>query len=170
MNSHFARLRAARTAGSGARKRWSAAYSGSALVGQFLFVVLMGVLSLSTGCRAVQSSVEGIVTGEAPTDPTYAGRQHFPVPPTEAVACLIDIAPHEGWQVVSTGEEHSTHGIQGTFFRLAPLKPTDEKRALSGIFYAEPSGSYVHVSEQNGLPESLVEPLIAAIKKNKRDR
>ena len=118
----------------------------------------------------MQSSVEGIVTGEAPTDHTYAGRQHFPVPPTEAVECLIDIAPHEGWQVVSTGEEYSTHGIQGTFFRLEPLKPTDEKRALSGIFYAEPSGSYVHVSEQNGLPESLVGPLIAAIKKNKRDR
>ena len=62
------------------------------------------------------------------------------------------------------------HGIQGMFFRLEPVAPTGEKRAVSGVFYAEPAGSYVHVSEQNGLPESLVEPLIAAIKKNKRDR
>jgi hypothetical protein len=55
------------------------------------------------------------------------------------------------------------------FFRLEPDKPRGEKRELSGVFYTEPTGSYVRVSEQNGLPESLVEPLIAEIKKKKRD-
>jgi hypothetical protein len=55
------------------------------------------------------------------------------------------------------------------FFRLEPDKPSGEKRELSGVFYTEPTGSYVRVSEQNGLPESLVEPLIAEIKKKKRD-
>jgi hypothetical protein len=114
--------------------------------------------------------VEAIVTGESPTDPTYAGRQHFPVTPHEAVQYLTDIAPHEGWQVVSTGDEYSTQGIQGRFFRLEPITPTTEKRALSGVFYAEPSGSSVRVSEQNGLPESLVEPLIAEMKKRSRNR
>jgi hypothetical protein len=141
-----------------------------ALVWPSLFVFFIGFLSLSMSCSSVQSSVEAIVTGDPPTDPTYAGRQHFPVTPREAVACLIDIAPHEGWEVVSTGEEYSTQGIQGTFFRLEPVKLTSERRTLSGVFYAEPSGSYVRVSEQNGLPESLVEPLIAEMKKRNRKR
>jgi hypothetical protein len=117
----------------------------------------------------MQSSMESIVTGETRSDPTYAGRQHFPVTPREAVECLIDIALHEGWQVVSTGEEYSTQGIQGMFFRLEPTVPLGEKRVVSGVFYTEPTGSYVRVSEQSGLPESLVEPLIAEIKKKKRD-
>jgi len=170
MNSNFAWLCAARTASSGTRERFSSAHSRSSLVWQSLFVLLMAGLSLNTSCSSLQSSVEAIVTGESPTDPTYAGRQHFPVTPTEAVECLIEIAPQEGWKVVSTGEEYSTHGIQGTFFRLEPVVPLDNQHALSGVFYVEPSGSYVHVSEQNGLPESLVEPLIAAIKKKKHDR
>ena len=110
------------------------------------------------------------MTGDPPTDETYAGRQHFPVTPNETLACLITVAPHEGWEVVSTGEEYSTRGARGVFFRLEPLKPSDDKKALSGVFYAEPSGSFVRVSEQNGLPESLVEPLIAEIKKTKRDQ
>jgi hypothetical protein len=114
--------------------------------------------------------MEALVTGEPPTDPTYAGRQHFPATPTEAVACLITIAPNEGWEVVSTGEEYSTRGPHGTFFRLEPVEPSGDKKALSGVFYAEPSGSYVHVSEQNGLPEPLVEPLIAEIKRKRRAR
>jgi len=59
--------------------------------------------------------------------------------------------------------------MQGKFFRLEAATPLGEKRVLSGVFYNEPTGSYVRVSEQNGLPESLVEPLIAEIKKKKRD-
>jgi hypothetical protein len=131
---------------------------------------LLGCFLLSMSCSSVQSSVEAIVTGEPPTDETYAGRQHFPVTPNEALACLITIAPHEGWEVVSTGEEYSTHGAPGAFFRLEPVEPSSDKKTLSGVFYAEPSGSYVRVSEQNGLPEPLVEPLIAEIKKKRRER
>ena len=73
-------------------------------------------------------------------------------------------------QLVSTGEEHSTHGVEGAFFRLEPLTLDSDKKPLSGIFYAEPSGSYVHVRDQLGLPEPLVDPLIAAIKKKMQDR
>jgi len=170
MNPHFAWWRAAQTASSKTRERFSLTYSYSSLVWQALWVLLMVSLSLSTSCSSVQSSIEEIMTGEPPADKTYAGRQHFPVTPTEAVECLIAIAPKEGWQVVSTGEEYSTQGIQGRFFRIERIESISNKPALSGVFYAEPSGSFVHVSEQNGLPESLVEPLIAEIKKTKRDR
>ncbi len=134
-----------------------------------LLGVLLGCLWLNTSCQTVQSSVESLVTRETPSDPTYAGRQHFPVPPREAVECLSAIAPHEGWRVVSTGEEYSTQGIQGMFFRLEPDTPRGEKRVVSGVFSTEPTGSSVRVSEQNGLPESLVAPLIAEIKKKKRE-
>jgi len=170
MTRHFAWLLDARTADSKTRERFASAHFCSSLVWPSLGVFLLGCLSLSTSCSSVQSSVEAIVTGETPTDETYAGRQHFPVTPPEAVACLITIAPHEGWEVVSTGEEYSTRGVQGTFFRLDPIEPGSDKKALNGVFYAEPSGSYVRVSEQNGLPEPLVEPLIAEIKRKLRNR
>jgi hypothetical protein len=111
--------------------------------------------------------VTELVTGDAPTDDTYAGRQHLPVTPDEAVECLINAAPQRGWTVVSTGEEYDPHGARGRFFRLAPTGQGDAKQPVSGIFYAEPSGSYVRISEHNGVPETLLEPLIAEIKKHK---
>ena len=159
----------AQATGSSSRGRLSRENWCSPLSWPFLFVFLLSFLSLNTGCSSVQSSVEAIVTGETPPEATYAGRQHFPVTPREAVEYLVDIAPHEGWKVVSTGAEYSTHGAEGAFFRLEPLQPSSDKKILSGIFYAEPSGSYVRVSEQQGLPESLVKPLIAAIKKKMHD-
>jgi hypothetical protein len=38
---------------------------------------------------------------------------------------------------------------------------------ISGVFYQEWKGSYVRISENNGLPESLVDALVAEIKANK---
>ena len=126
-------------------------------------------LSLSAGCSSLPASVAALVTGEAPADPdpTYAGHQHFPVSPDEALAVLRDVAPQQGWAVVSTGEEYDTHGQRGRFFRLAPPKRSSETQTMSGVFYAEPTGCYARVSEDNGLPEPLVEPLITEIKKHK---
>jgi len=89
------------------------------------------------------------------------------VSPDEALAFLRDVAPHQGWAVVSTGEEYDTYGQRGTFFRLAPIRGSGGPQTVSGVFYAEPSGSYVRISEQNGLPEPLIEPLITEIKKQK---
>jgi hypothetical protein len=126
--------------------------------------------SLNTGCNAVPPAVTELVTGEAPTDPTYAGRQHFPVSPEQALEALRDIAPQQGWEVVSTGGEYDTQGQRGTFFRLATTSSDGEQQTVSGVFYAEPSGSYVRISQQNGLPEVLVEPLIAEIKKQRGNR
>jgi hypothetical protein len=57
----------------------------------------------------------------------------------------------------------------GCIFWLEPLKPSGDKKTLSGVFYAEPSGTSVHVSKQNGLLESSVALLITEIKKNVRD-
>lgn len=142
----------------------------SSLLLQSLLVFLTGCLSLSAGCSSAQSFVGSIVTGEAPADGTYAGRQHFPVTPAEAVKCLVEVAPQQGWDVVSTGEEQATYGERGRFFRLEPTTRSDDKQTVSGIFYAEPSGSYVRISKQNGLPETLVEPLITEIKKQMRAR
>jgi hypothetical protein len=136
---------------------------------RFFLVGLTIGLSLNAGCSSLPASVAGLVTGEAPpeADPTYAGHQHLPVSPDEALALLRDVAPQQGWTVVSTGEEYDTHGQRGRFFRLAPPERGSETQTVSGVFYDEPSGCYVRVSEHNGLPEPLVEPLITEIKRQK---
>jgi hypothetical protein len=142
----------------------------SPMLSRPLLVCLTGCLFLSAGCTAAPSFVNSLIAGEAPADETYAGRQHFPVTPSEAVECLIEVAPQQGWDVVSTGDEQATYGERGKFFRLEPTKSSGGRQPVSGIFYAEPSGSYVRISEQNGLPETLVEPLIAEIKRKRGSR
>jgi len=167
MDRHLSWISPLRVAGGLTRgKHSSRARNSSAVLPGSLLVGVTMWLAMSAGCSSVPSSVAALVTEEAPLDRTYAGRQHLPVSPNEALALLRDIAPHQGWAVVSTGEEYDTQGQRGTFFRLAT--PTHSgPQTVSGVFYAEPSGSYVRISEQNGLPEALVEPLITAIKKQK---
>jgi hypothetical protein len=128
----------------------------------FFYFALCGV----SACSSVQSSVQELVAQE-PRDETYAGRQHFPVTPQEATDLLTEVAPRNGWQVLSTGDEYDVHGQRGKFFRLEPIRRDAKKRNVSGVFYAEPGGAYVRVSEENGLPEELIQPLITAIKKNR---
>jgi len=130
------------------------------------FIAVWCLLTVSA-CSSVQSTVQGLVTGEEPTDETYAGRQHFPVTPQEAVDFLVAVAPRHGWAVVSTGDEYDAYGQRGKFFRVETDKLVDGKKTISGVFYAERTGAYVRVSENNGLPEVLVEPLIAEIKEKK---
>jgi hypothetical protein len=137
---------------------------------QSWLVVMTGCLTISAGCSSVPPFVESMVTGEAPRDTTYAGRQHFPVSPDEAVECLVEVARQQGWEVVSAGDEQDPQGERGKFFRIETAVPSGGTQSVSGIFYAEPSGSYVRISEENGLPETLVEPLIAEIKKKKDGR
>src|SRR5262245_17295352 len=87
------------------------AQDGSVRIGCCLFVGLTIWLSLSAGCSStLQESVVAFATGKETedADPTYAGRQHFPVSPDEALAALREVAPQEGWTVVSTGEEYDT--------------------------------------------------------------
>lgn len=137
---------------------------------QFAYSVILSVLCFtlcfSSACSLVQSSVQELVASE-PRDETYAGRQHFPVTPQEAVDFLTDVAPRRGWQVVGTGDEYDVHGQRGKYFRLEPNRTGGGRKAVSGVFYAEPKGAYVRVSEDNGLPELLIQPLIAEIKEKK---
>lgn len=130
-------------------------------------VMLMLLPSCAELQSSVQSSVETLVPEEVPTDPTYAGRQHFPVSPQEVADALIAIAPRHGWEVLSTGDEYGNYGKRGKFFLLAPPASTNGKKTISGIFYEEPEGTYVRVSEENGLPEPLVAPLITEIREKK---
>lgn len=131
------------------------------------FLIIALCFLVIAACSSVQSTVQGIVTGEAPADETYAGRQHFPVSPGEAVDFLSDVAPRHGWKVVSTGDEYDVHGQRGKFFRIETDQLFGGKKTISGVFYSEKTGTYVRVSENNGLPEALVEPLIAEIKEKK---
>jgi hypothetical protein len=122
--------------------------------------------ALFTSCANLQSSVQSLVTGEA-EDETYGGRQHFPVSPQRAVEALTVVAPQQGWEVVDTGDEYDTHGQHGKFFRIESDKLTGGKKRMSGVFYEEPKGSYVRISEDNGLPEALVDALVTEMKANK---
>lgn len=132
---------------------------------RFFFVLLCS--TIITGCASTQSSVLSLITGGSQEDADYGGRQHFPVSPQEAVDSLMVAAPREGWEVVSTGDEYDTHGQHGKFFRIEPSKLSDGKKSISGVFYEEWKGSYVRISENNGLPEALVDALVAEIKANK---
>lgn len=136
------------------------------VVSNVILSVLCLLLCFSSACSSIPSSVQELVTGE-PRDETYAGRQHFPVTPQEAVDFLVDIAPRHGWAVVSTGDEYDGRSVRGKFFRLEPNRGGGSRKAVSGVFYAEPKGTYVRVSEDNGLPELLIQPLIAEIKEKK---
>ncbi len=114
----------------------------------------------------MQSSVQSLISGEEVADETYGGRQHFPVSPQKAVDALSVVAPQQGWEVVSTEDEYDSHGQHGKFFRMES-KDTDGKKSMNGVFYEEPKGSYVRISENNGLPEALVDALVAELKANK---
>lgn len=129
----------------------------SPVIGVFLLC-----LSSLYGCGTVKSVVPGLGGNERAGD-----RQHLPVSPEEAVAILREVAPQNGWEVVSTGDEFDIHGPRGKFFRLEAARTIGGKKRVSGVFYSEPSGSYVTISDKAGLPEALVEPLTAAIKDQK---
>jgi hypothetical protein len=72
--------------------------------------------------------------------------------------------------MISTGDEQNPQGGRGEFFRIETAAPGGGTQSATGIFYAESFGFYVRVSEENGLPETQVEPLIAEIKKKRRSR
>jgi hypothetical protein len=95
---------------------------------------------------------------------SVGGQQHLPVSPEEAVTVLLEVAPQNGWEVVSTGDEFDINGPRGKYFRLEAERTIGGKKSVSGVFFSEATGSYVTISDKTGLPEALVEPLIAAIK------
>jgi hypothetical protein len=130
----------------------------------YLLILSFLCLSLLTSCSTVKSVVTGKKSDDLPAD-----RQHLPVSPEEAVAVLIEVAPQHGWTVVSTGDQFDIHGLRGKFFRLETDRFIGGAKSVNGVFFSESTGAYVMISDKNGLPEELVEPLIAAIKAQKAD-
>ncbi len=126
-----------------------------------VWVILLcwGYLVSLSSCSTVKSVVPGLGGDSAAGD-----RQHFPVPPEEAVEILREVAPQKGWEVVSSGDEFDINGPRGKYFRLEAERTIGSKRVVSGVFFSEPNGSYVTISNKVGLPEDLVEPLSTAIK------
>jgi hypothetical protein len=126
-----------------------------------VWVILLcwGYLVSLSSCSTVKSVVPGLGGDSAAGD-----RQHFPVPPEEAVEILREVAPQKGWEVVSSGDEFDINGPRGKYFRLEAERTIGSKRVVSGVFFSEPSGSYVTISNKVGLPEDLLEPLRTAIK------
>ena len=134
----------------------------------YLLSLLLCLASL-TGCGTVKSLVPGV--GKDKSVAADSGeRLHLSVPPEEAVAILREVAPQNGWQVVSTGDQFDLQGLRGKYFRLETDRFIGGRKSVSGVFFSEPSGTYVIVGKQDtGLPEALAAPLTAAVEARRRE-
>ena len=133
------------------------------------FMLFFSCLTHLTGCGTVKSLVPGV--GKDKSAAADSGEQlHLSVPPEEAVAILREVAPQNGWQVVSTGDQFDMQGPRGKYFRLETDRFIGGKKSVSGVFFSEPSGTYVIVGKQDtGLPEALAAPLTAAVEARRRE-
>ena len=133
------------------------------------FVLFFACLTHLTGCSTVKSLVPGM--GKDKSAAADSGeRLHLSVPPEEAVAILREVAPQNGWQVVSTGDQFDMQGPRGKYFRLETDRFIGGRKSVSGVFFSEPSGTYVIVGKQDtGLPEALAAPLTAAVEARRRE-
>lgn len=95
-----------------------------------------------------------------------AGQKLFlKISPEEAIDVLQDVAPENGWEVKAVGEQYDLTGPRGKYFRLETNKLIGGKSEMSGVFFSDPRGSYVLIGKREmGLPESLVEPVKAAVR------
>ena len=127
-----------------------------------LLSLLLCLASLSS-CGTVKSLVPGV--GKDKSAAADIGeRLHLKVTPEEAVAILREVAPQNGWLVVSTGDQFDMSGPRGKYFRLETEKFIGGRQSVSGVFFSEPTGAYVVVGKKDiGLPETLAAPLIAAV-------
>ena len=124
-----------------------------------LFFCLAGL----TGCSTVKSVVPGM-GGDSPPGVAAGEKLHIKITPEEAIAVLQEVAPQNGWQVASTGDQFDLQGSRGKYFRLETEKFLGGKKDMSGVFFSEPSGSYVLVGKHDsGLPQELTGPFLAAV-------
>jgi len=124
-----------------------------------LFFCLAGL----SGCGTVKSVVPGM-GGDSPPGAAAGERLHIKITPEEAIAVLQEVAPQNGWQVASTGDQFDLQGSRGKYFRLETEKFLGGKKDMSGVFFSEPSGSYVLVGKHGGgLPQELTGPFLAAV-------
>ena len=127
-----------------------------------LSCLLLGLASLC-GCGTVKSLVPGAGKDKS-TAADVGERLHLNVTPEEAVAILREVAPQNGWQVISSGDQFDLEGPRGKYFRLETEKFIGGRKSVSGVFFSEPTGTYVVVGKKDiGLPEALAAPLTAAV-------
>lgn len=113
------------------------------------------------GC-SVKSLLPG---GEKTSTLPAAGEQlNLSVVPEEAIAILRDVVQQHGWKLIRTGDQFDLQGSRGKYFWLQADKFVGGKQYVSGVFFNDPAGSYVMIGDKDsGLPEALVQPLLAAV-------
>ena len=127
-----------------------------------LILSLLCIASCS-GCSTVKSVVPGMKS-DTPSGPEAGEKLHLKLPPEEALAVLQEVAPQHGWKVASTGDQFDLQGLRGKYFRLEAERFLGGPKDVGGVFFSEPSGSYVMVEKSGaGLPKELTEPFLAAV-------
>ena len=128
----------------------------------FFILSFLGFIHCA-GCSTVKSVVPGMGS-DSPPGAAAGEKLHFKVTPEEAVTILREVAPQNGWQVASTGDQFDLQGLRGKYFRLETEKFLGGRKSVSGVFFSEPAGSYVIVGKgDTGLPEALTAPFMAAV-------
>jgi hypothetical protein len=128
---------------------------------RLLFLVSF-LISLA-GCSTVKSVVPGMGSSDTPSAAKAGEKLHFKMTPEEALTLLGEVAAQNGWQVVSSGDQYDMQGLRGKYFRIETERFIGGTKEMSGIFFSEPTGTYVVVGKNDsGLPEGLTGPFIAA--------
>jgi len=115
-----------------------------------------------TACNPVRMATNAVGLTEKGIE---AGQKvHLKVPPEQAVRILDEVAAQNGWSIVSVGDQYDMQGQRGKYFRMETSRFIGGRKEMSGVFFAEPEGSYVIVGKNDaGLPEEIVEPFLAAV-------
>ncbi len=130
--------------------------------GTYSLIFSVFCLTSYIGCSTVKSVVPGMKSDSPGV--AVGDKLHLKIPPEEAITILSEVAPQNGWKVASTGDQFDLQGLRGKYFRLETQRFLGGAKEMSGVFFTEPSGSYVVVGKSNaGLPQELAEPLLAAV-------
>src|SRR5437867_10630521 len=111
------------------------------------FMLFFSCLTHLTGCGTVKSLVPGV--GKDKSAAADSGeRLHLSVPPEEAVAILREVAPQNGWQVVSIGDQFDMQGPRGKYFRVETDRFIGGRKSVSGVFSGKPAATKVKVASK----------------------
>ena len=128
----------------------------------YFFILWLSLIHL-TSCGTIKSVVPGM-GNDSPPGAAAGEKLHFKVTPEEAIAILGEVAPENGWRLVSTGDQFDIHGLRGKYFRLETDRFLGGRKSVDGVFFSEPEGTYVIVGKSDiGLPEPLTAPFMAAV-------
>jgi hypothetical protein len=128
-----------------------------------LFILSFLCFTHCAGCSTVKSVIPGMGS-DSPPGAAAGEKLHLKITPEEAVAILSEVAPQNGWQVASTGDQFDLQGLRGKYFRVETEKFLGGWKSMSGVFFSEASGSYVMVGKHDtGLPQELTGPFLTAV-------